>query len=84
MNDETEATRYRWFSRMGMFTIELRKSGLWHVLFGRREVRIARSPDSALGGLLRDETAFPGGPRNSALGLPTDLIDWAHSSRKPK
>ena len=84
MTDKIGATRYRWFTRMGMFTIELRRSGLWRVLFGRREVRVSRSADSALGGLLHDETAFRGGPRNSSLGLPTDLVDWARSDKNPK
>ena len=84
MTEESRTTRYRWFSRTGMFKIELRRSGLWHVFYGRREVRISRSPESALGELLRNETAFPGGPRNSSLGLPIDLVDWAHSEKKPK
>jgi hypothetical protein len=67
-----------------MFSIELLRSGLWRVLYGRKQVRVSRSPESALGGLLQDDTAWPGGPRNSNLGLPTDLQEWAPSQKKPK
>jgi len=77
-------TRYRFSTGFGMFCIELRRSGLWRVLFGRKELGGFRSPESALGDLLHDETAWPGGPRNSALGLPTDLAEWVPSYKKPR
>lgn len=79
-----KVTRYRFATAVGMFSIELRQAGLWRVLFGRREVYVASSPESALAGLLREEAAWPGGPSNSSLGLPTDLRDWAPSRQKPK
>ncbi len=84
MDTQDKATRYRFATRLGMFSIELRQTGLWRVLFGRRELRVSRSPESALGGLTQYDTAWPGGPRNSSLGLPTDLEDWAPSTKKPK
>jgi len=77
-------TRYRFSTRLGMLSIELRQTGVWRVLFGRKEVGSARSPESALGDLLQDETAWPGGPRNSSLGLPTDLEKWAPSKKRPR
>ena len=78
------STRYRFSTRLGMFCIELRRTGVWCVLFGRKELGAFRSAESALGDLLHDETAWPGGPRNSGLGLPTDLAEWAPSSKKPR
>ena len=77
-------TRYRFSTKFGMFCIELRRTGVWRVLFGRKELGAFRSAESALGDLLHDETAWPGGPRNSSLGLPTDLAKWAPSSKKPR
>ena len=77
-------TRYRFSTTLGMFCIELRRTGVWCVLFGRKELGAFRSAESALGELLHDGTAWPGGPRNSSLGLPTDLAKWAPSSKKPR
>ena len=79
-----DATRYRFSSHFGMVCIELRRSGLWRVLFGRREIGAFGSPESALGLLLADQAAWPGGPRASALGLPSDLAQWAPSRKMPR
>lgn len=83
--NEPAGTRYRFSTKLGMFCIEMRRNGLWRVLFGREElVGAFESAESALDDLLHDETAWPGGPRNSSLGLPTDLAKWAPSSKKPR
>ena len=80
----TQPTRYRYATPFGMFSIELSESGLWRVRHGRRELNESGTPEDALGGLLQNETAWPGGPRNSQLGLPLDLEDWARSMRRPR
>lgn len=77
-------TRYRFSTRIGMFCIQLRRTGVWCLLFGRRELGVFRSPESALGDLLEDQRDWPGGVRNSSLGLPTDLEKWAPSKKAPK
>ena len=82
--NRTDATRYRFSSHIGMVCIELRRTGLWRVLFGRREIGAFHSPESALGVLLDDQTGWPGGPRASALGVPTDLSKWAPSRKAPR
>ncbi|MEP7099169.1 MAG: hypothetical protein ABI781_01585 [Burkholderiales bacterium] len=77
-------TRYRFSTRIGMFCIELRRNGLWRLMFGRKELGAFRSPESALGDLLDDQRPWPGGARNSTLGVPTDLEKWASSKKAPK
>ena len=79
-----KTTRYRFSTRIGMFCIEMRRTGAWRLLFGRKELGVFASAESALGDLLADPRDWPGGARNSSLGLPTDLQEWAPSKKTPK
>jgi len=77
-------TRYRFSTRIGMFCIELRRTGAWRLMFGRKELGVFQSPEMALDDLLKDDRSWPGGARNSSLGLPTDLAAWAPSKKALK
>ena len=77
-------TRYRFSTCIGMFCIELRRTGAWRLVFGRRELGVFRTPESALGDLIDAERSWPGGARSSSLGLPTDLEKWAPSKNALK
>jgi len=79
-----KTTRYRFSTRIGMFCIEMRRTGAWRLLFGRKELGVFESAELALGDLLTDTRAWPGGARNSSLGLPTDLRKWAPSKKAPR
>ena len=79
-----KVTRYRFSTRIGMFCIELRRTGVWRLLFGRKELGVFRSAESALGDLHDDQRDWPGGARHSSLGLPTDLEKWAPSRKALK
>ncbi len=76
-----KTTRYRVSTRIGMFCIELRRGGFCRVLFGRKELGVFKSAELALGGLFTDARDWPGIARNSSLGLPTDLQEWAPSTK---
>ena len=79
-----KVTRYRFSTRIGMFCIELRHNGAWRLQRGRKELVVFGSAESALGELLDDRRDRPGGARHSSLGLPTDLQQWALSTKTPK
>ena len=79
-----KVTWYRFSTRIGMFCIELRHNGEWRLLCGRKELVVFGSAESALGELLYDRRDRPGGARYSSLGLPTDLQQWALSTKTPK
>lgn len=79
-----KTTRYRFSTRIGMSCIEMRHTGAWRLLFGRKELGVFRTAESALGDLLTDQRDWPGGARNSSLGLPTDLQNWALSKKTLK
>lgn len=80
----TLPTRYRYATPFGMVSIELLESGRWRVRHGRRELHESSTPQAALEGLLADDVAWPGGPRQQELGLPADLGAWAPSRRRPR
>lgn len=84
MHLPTMVTRYRFSTRIGMFCIEMLRNGAWRSMFGRKELGVFGTPESALVDLLEDPRDWPGGARSSSLGLPTDLESWAPSKKTPK
>jgi len=77
-------SRYRYSTRIGMFCIELHRSGLWGVWLGQTKLEVFATPDLALAFILADQRTWPGSVQNSSLGLPTALAGWAQSKTLPK
>ena len=75
-------TAYVYKTSVGLFSIVLKKTGRWHVLWNADDLGSFHSPQSALGDLVAGHTQWPSCGDPSLLGLSDKLSDWEPFERR--
>jgi hypothetical protein len=75
-------TAYVHKTRVGAFSIELKETGRWHVMWNGDDLGSYHGPQAALGDLVGGHTRWPACGDPSELGLPSDLSEWEPFARR--
>jgi hypothetical protein len=75
-------TAYMHKTRVGPFTIELRRDGRWHVIWDGEDLGSYATPQTALDDLVGGHTYWPSCGDPSTLGMSDELAEWEPFSRQ--
>ena len=69
-------------TRVGKFSIELKQTGRWHVIWNDNDLGSFHSPSLALADLVGGHTHWPSCGDPSLLGMSEDLGEWEPFERR--
>jgi hypothetical protein len=75
-------TAYVYKTRVGNFSIELKPTGRWHVIWNHEDLGSFHSPRLALADLVGGHTHWPSCGDPSLLGMSDELSEWEPFERR--